>query len=57
MKKKILFKTQCDECGKLYETYPIILDNNPLSISAFFEQIYNKNGSLKRLCEECWNKI
>ena len=48
---------KCDECGKRYETYAIILDNNPLSIASFIEEIQNEDGSLKRLCEECWNKI
>jgi len=56
MKMKTLFKKKCDECGKKYKTYPIILDNNPLSISSFIEQIQNEDGSLKRLCKECWDK-
>lgn len=50
-------KSKCDKCGKRYETYAIILDCNPLSLTSFLEQITNKDGSLKSLCEDCWNKL
>ena len=53
---KTTLKKKCVECGKRYKIYPIILDNNPLSISSFIEQIQNEDGSLKRLCKQCLEK-
>ena len=46
----------CDLCGKDYETYPIILDANPLSIAAFLEDETNKDGTRRYICKECRRK-
>jgi len=46
---------QCQKCGKDYETYAIILSNNPLSIASFLEETTNPDGTPKHLCKECFD--
>ena len=43
----------CELCGKEYETYPIILDNNPLSISSFIEDEQKEDGEFRTICKKC----
>jgi len=49
--------TRCFACGKYYETYPVILDSNELSIMKELElrDIYYKDG--KGLCQNCREKL
>jgi hypothetical protein len=47
---------ECQSCGKEYETYAIILSNNPLSIASFLEQMTNGDGTRKYICKECFEK-
>lgn len=46
-------KNVCDICGKEYETYPIILDANPLSIASFLEDESRDDGSMRTICKSC----
>lgn len=48
---------KCEVCGKDYETYPIILDNNPLSITSFLEEEKKEDGSLRTICKKCRREI
>lgn len=47
---------RCEICGEKYETYPIILDCNPLSIASFIEDETKPDGTLRSICEKCRNK-
>ena len=49
-------KSVCDICGKEYETYPIILDVNPLSMASFLEDESRDDGSMRTICKNCRNK-
>ena len=43
----------CEECGKKYETYAIIIDCNPLSIASLLGEEQKKDGTFRRICQEC----
>jgi len=49
-------KNNCELCGAEYETYPIILDCNPLSISAFLEDELKDDGDFRNICKKCREK-
>ena len=43
----------CEECGKEYETYALIVDCNPLSIASMLEEEQKPDGTFRRICPEC----
>lgn len=47
----------CEECGKKYETYAIILDCNPLSAASFLEEETKEDGTMRSICESCRDKL
>ena len=49
-------KSTCELCDKEYETYPIILDCNPISLAAFLDEEEKPDGSYRRICEKCRDK-
>jgi hypothetical protein len=49
-------KSACELCGKEYETYPIILDCNPISIASLLEDETKPDGSYRHICEKCRDK-
>ena len=50
------YTNQCEICGNRYETYAIILDYNPLSISSFIKEETKKDGTIRNICESCRKK-
>jgi hypothetical protein len=48
--------SKCDICGKSYDTYPIILSSNPLSLSLFFIDEERPDGTMRSICKECREK-
>lgn len=50
-------KSRCEICGEKYDTYPIILDCNPLSITSFLEEEERPNGTMRSICEKCREKL
>lgn len=46
-------KSKCEICGKRYETYPVIIDNNPLSIASLLEDETKPDGTKRNICEAC----
>jgi len=49
-------KSKCEICGKRYETYPIFLSNNPISLASFVVHEQKPDGSYRRICEQCREK-
>lgn len=47
----------CEICGKEYETYPIFLKNESFNIASFLVHEKKEDGSYRRICEECRDKI
>ena len=47
----------CEICGKKYETYPIIICNNPMCFAQFLADEQKEDGSFRRICEDCRNKL
>jgi len=47
---------KCEICGKKYKTYPIILSNNPLSLTRFVMDEQKSDGKFRTICEECRRK-
>ncbi|MCX6822283.1 MAG: hypothetical protein NTW30_05920 [Candidatus Aenigmarchaeota archaeon] len=50
-------KSKCEICGKRYEIYPIIIDNNPLSIASLLEDETKPDGTERTICKECRDKL
>ncbi len=48
--------SKCEICGKKYETYPIILCNNPLCFAHFLADEQKSDGSFRTICEKCRDK-
>lgn len=46
----------CEKCGKEYETYPIILCDNPLCFASYLEDETKEDGSFRKICKECRKK-
>jgi len=46
-------KTECSKCGNWYETYPVILDDNELSLISELELRDKHYKDNKGLCEKC----
>lgn len=46
-------RSTCEECGKEYETYAIIIDCNPLSIASLLEEEEKTDGTFRRICSDC----
>jgi len=44
--------TKCSKCGKEYNTYPIILDLNQISIACFLEM----KEEYPNLCDSCFDE-
>lgn len=45
--------SRCDNCGKFYKTYAIILCDNPLCFAHFLADEQKKDGTFRALCEPC----
>ncbi|MBU0959448.1 MAG: hypothetical protein KKB31_05880 [Nanoarchaeota archaeon] len=56
-KKPIKKKWVCSVCGKNYGTYPVILDDNILSIASELELREEYYKGNKGLCKECREKL
>lgn len=55
--KKKHSRNRCEVCGMKYETYPIILDDNPLSVAAFLEEEIHDDGSRRYICKKCRKRL
>jgi len=49
--------SKCEICGKEYETYPIIICNNPMCFAKFLVDEQKADGSFRTICEDCRNKL
>ena len=53
LKKDAQSLKTCEICKKRYETYAIIIDNNPLSVASLLEEETKKDGTRRHICKKC----
>ena len=49
-------KSKCEICGKRYDTYAIILCDNPLCFAHFLSDEEKPDGTMRTICKECRDK-